>query len=199
LRCPLPMPQSLPPWSELLSAYAQGYFPMPDLDTDQIHWFRPDPRAILPLNGFHCSHSLQKVIRKHIFSVSFDQCFAEVISQCANRKETWINAEFKRAYQELHQYGYAHSVEVWENKELVGGLYGVQLGGAFFAESMFSLKTNASKIALFELVRHLRQASFSLLEIQFMTPHLKSLGAVEISDESYGLLLSEALQLPCKF
>ncbi len=172
---------------------------MPNPKTEEIEWFRPDPRAILPLDKFHCSHSLQKVIRKKEFSITFDQSFSEVISLCGKRQETWINSEFKRAYNELHQLGYAHSVEVWAGTSLAGGVYGVSLGGAFFAESMFSLETNASKIALFELVSYLNHSGFLLLEVQFLTPHLQSLGATEIPDGAYSLLLEKALKAPAIF
>lgn len=193
------MSKFLPPWTELLTAYAQGYFPMPNFKTGEIEWFRPNPRAILPLNQFHCSHSLRKVLRKKLFTITFNKTFLQIISACGQRDETWINPEFQRAYTELHHLGYAHSVEVWEDCELIGGLYGVSLGGAFFAESMFSKKPNASKIALFELVKHLNHSGFLLLEIQFLTPHLQSLGATEITDEAYIQLLEKALKIPTTF
>jgi len=172
---------------------------MPHPKTEEIEWFRPDPRAILPLDQFHCSHSLHKVLRKKTFQITFNKSFSEVISSCGKRQETWINPEFKRAYTELHHLGYAHSVEVWVGSSLAGGLYGVSLAGAFFAESMFSVQTNASKVALFELVGHLNRSGFLLLEVQFLTPHLQSLGAMEISDEAYSHLLEKALRAPAVF
>lgn len=193
------MTRTLPPPFELLGAYAHGYFPMPNPDSEEIFWYRPDPRAILPLDGFHCSRSLKKTITRNEYQVTFNQNFEDVMSGCASRKETWINSEFKRAYRELHQLGYAHSVETWKNGHLVGGVYGVQLGGAFFAESMYSEQTNASKVALYHLVSHLKQHHFALLETQFLTPHLESLGVVEISDLEYQELLRKALSLPCRF
>ena len=193
------MAKVLPSSTELLWAYSQGFFPMPEPQTEEIEWYRPDPRAILPLDGFHVSRSLRKVLRKGVFSVSYDRDFAQVIAKCAERPETWINPEFWRAYVELHRLGHAHSVEVWSGNQLVGGVYGVHLGGAFFAESMFSKKDNASKVALHELTTHLRNNHFSLLEIQFLTPHLASLGGIEITDREYSLMLDKALQLPCHF
>ncbi|NBT57835.1 leucyl/phenylalanyl-tRNA--protein transferase, partial [bacterium] len=176
------MSKTLPPSPQLLWAYSQGFFPMPNLKDETIEWYRPDPRAVLPLDQFHVSRSLRKVLNRDVFSTTLNKAFPEVVFQCANRPETWINAEFKRAYGELHHLGHAHSLEVWEGNELAGGVYGVQLGGAFFAESMFSLRDNASKVALYELSRHLKSQNFLLLEIQFLTPHLASLGAVEIPD-----------------
>jgi len=193
------MSKNLPPSLELLWAYSQGFFPMPEPQTEEIEWYRPDPRAILPLDRFHVSRSLRKVLRDHTFSVTLNQAFIEVIVGCAARSETWINGEFMRAYKELHYLGHAHSVEVWSNNEVVGGVYGVQVGGAFFAESMFSKKDNTSKIALYELTKHLRMQNFTLLEIQFLTPHLASLGAIEIPDSEYSKLLKLAVKLPCRF
>lgn len=193
------MAKTLPPSQQLLWAYSQGFFPMPDPQNEIIEWYRPDPRAILPLDQFHVSRSLKKLLKNQVFAISLDKAFAEVVAHCADRPETWINAEFQRAYTELHFLGHAHSLEVWLKEELVGGVYGVQLGGAFFAESMFSKKDNASKVALYELTKHLILQKFQLLEIQFLTPHLASLGATEISDMKYQILLKQALKLPCQF
>lgn len=184
----------------LISAYANGYFPMPDPeDETEILWFNPDPRAILPLEGFHCSRSLAKVLRRNEFQFSIDGDFAGVVRGCADRKETWITEEFFSAYFRLHQLGVAHSIEVFRDGGLVGGVYGVSLRGAFFAESMFHRYTNASKAALFFLVQHLKERGFSLLEVQFVTPHLKSLGAVEIPRDHYLQRLSEALSKSTTF
>jgi leucyl/phenylalanyl-tRNA--protein transferase len=193
------MSKTLPPAKELLWAYSQGFFPMPEPQTEVIEWYRPDPRAILPLDKFHVSRSLRKVLKENLFSVTHTQDFNQVISGCAARAETWISSEFIRAYEELHLMGHAHSVEVWSGDQLVGGVYGVQIGGAFFAESMFSKKDNASKVALYDLTSHLRKNGFLLLEIQFLTPHLTSLGAIEIPDSDYMTILKNALKVPCLF
>ncbi|MBM4304496.1 MAG: leucyl/phenylalanyl-tRNA--protein transferase [Deltaproteobacteria bacterium] len=177
----------------LLGAYSQGYFPMPDPKTEEILWYFPDPRAILPLEDFHCSKSLKKKINQKIFNCTTDKNFVEVMQRCAARKETWINDEFIRAYSELNALGFAHSIEVWRGGKLVGGVYGVSIGAAFFAESKFHLETDASKIALYHLVQELNLKKFSLLEVQFLTPHLKSLGAKEIPAENYLGLLKKAV------
>ena len=177
----------------LLHAYANGYFPMPDPDTQEPLWYKPDPRAIIPLNGFHTSRSLQRTIDRGQFKTSINQAFTEVILGCAARPETWINQEFINAYVDLHHEGGAHSVEVWNKTELVGGVYGVSIGGAFFAESKFHKETDASKVALRTLVDHMVQRGMSLLEVQFITPHLTKLGAVSIPDKKYERLLIKAL------
>lgn len=187
--------------SFLVQAYAEGYFPMPDPETGKILWFRPDPRAIIPLEKFHVSRSLQRKIAKEEFQITYDRAFGEVMKGCAERKETWITKEFHQAYTKLHKLNVGHSVEVWDRKteDLVGGVYGIALNGAFFAESKFHRKTDASKIALYFLVEKLKAQGFSLLEVQFLTPHLKSLGAMEISDEAYRKRLEKALSLPVSF
>ncbi len=185
--------------SLLLSAYSQGYFPMPDSHSDDILWYRPDPRAILPLDAFHVSHSFRRRLNKQSFQISFDQDFQKIMECCALHPDTWINNEFIDAYCRLFELGYAHSVEVWCDDKLAGGTYGVGLAGAFFAESMFHFVTDASKVALYALTEHLRQQGFSLLEIQFLTPHLESLGAIEISDSDYIKRLTHALSLNPQF
>ncbi len=177
----------------LIEAYSRGYFPMPEAGTDEILWYRPDPRGIIPLDSFHVSKSLERRLRKKDFVVSFNRSFTQVMQQCAQHPETWINEEFLDVYTQLHKLGYAHSVEVWQDDSLVGGTYGVALGGAFFAESMFHIMRDASKIALFYLVKLLNEKGFSLLECQFLSPHLASLGAIEIPDEEYMKLLNLAL------
>ncbi|MDD9951416.1 MAG: leucyl/phenylalanyl-tRNA--protein transferase [Zetaproteobacteria bacterium] len=178
----------------LISAYSQGYFPMPDpREVAKILWFRPDPRAIIPLDGFHVSRSLRRRIRQAKYTVSFDGCFLEVMKKCADRPETWINEVFLKSYVELHLEGCAHSVEIWHQQKLVGGVYGVSLGGAFFAESMFHTQTDCSKLALYHLVEQMNACGYKLLECQFLTPHLSSLGAVEISDTDYLCILQDAL------
>ena len=176
----------------LIKAYSHGFFPMPE-SNGEIHWYRPDPRAILPLDAFHISRSLSRCIRKKVFTLSFDKNFRQVMEACANRPETWITSEFIELYTELFKRGFAHSVEVWQDGVLVGGVYGVCLGRAFFAESMFHLKTDASKFALHALVEKLREKEFSLLEVQFLTSHLSSLGAIEISHGEYMKMLEKAL------
>lgn len=183
----------------LHAAYSQGYFPMPDADTGEILWFRPDPRAIIPLEGFHVSRSLRRTLKRKLFKLTYDQAFHQVMKGCAARPDTWISEEFMIAYGQLHALGTAHSVEVWYQDRLVGGTYGVSIGGAFFAESMFSRVTDASKVALFHLVEQLRRQGFILLECQFLTEHLRSLGAIEIPDTDYIELLDEAIQLNVEF
>ncbi|MCB0417895.1 MAG: leucyl/phenylalanyl-tRNA--protein transferase [Bdellovibrionales bacterium] len=182
----------------LLRAYANGFFPMGDPDTKEIHWYRPDPRAVLPLENFHRSRSLVRKLRKESFVTTFNQDFASVIRAC-RRPDTWITDEIVAAYEALHQQGHAHSVEVCKDGNLVGGVYGVSLAGGFFAESMFHSVTDASKVALHHLVDHLLRKGFCLLEVQFLTPHLASLGAVEISDKQYQTLLKKALTTPAVF
>ena len=180
-------------------AYANGYFPMPHPHTQEILWFDPNPRAILRPGAFHCSHSLSRTLKRCLFQVTFDQAFNQVMAGCANRPDTWINDEFKRAYAQLFAEGCAHSVEVWQGSKLVGGLYGVALGGAFFAESKFHNASNASKIALHSLCAHLVERGFPLLEVQFLTPHLASLGAIEIPAVAYHEILQDAISLPLSF
>ena len=178
----------------LLQGYASGIFPMADSrDADELFWVEPRTRAIIPLNCFHASRSLRRVIRSGRFAVTHDRDFAGVIAACAERDETWINAELERAMLALHGSGHAHSIEVWSGERLVGGLYGVKLGRAFFGESMFSRATDASKVALAWLVARLNVGNFTLLDCQFMTEHLASLGAVSVPREAYVALLATAL------
>ena len=179
-------------------AYAAGFFPMAN-GWGEIEWYRPDPRAILPLERFHCSRRLARRIRQGHYELTFDRDFRGVMLACADREETWINDETLTAYSRLHAAGLAHSVEIWQADSLAGGLYGVTMGGAMFAESMFHRVTDASKLALFHLVEHLRWAGFELLEVQFLTPHLRSLGAIEISDAEYVARLRRALALDVAF
>ena len=177
----------------LILAYQQGIFPMPDPDSGEIQFYQPHMRAIIPLAGFHVSRSLRKKISKAEYFVKTDSNFSAVMQQCANRPETWITEAFFRAYGELHRAGCAHSLEIYQSDALVGGVYGVTLGSAFFAESMFHTVSNMSKIALYHLVCHLRERDFQMLECQFLTEHLASLGAIEISNESYLSRLDECL------
>jgi leucyl/phenylalanyl-tRNA--protein transferase len=183
--------------ADVEAAYRAGIFPMADPERGVITWHRPKRRAILPLDAFHASRSLSALLRRRPFEITWDRCFASVMDACADRPGTWISAEFKTIYGELHAQGKAHSVEVWVAGELAGGLYGVHLGGAFFAESMFHRRTNMSKVALAELVSRLRAQGFALLEVQYLTEHLAQFGVIEISDKKYQARLREALDLPC--
>jgi leucyl/phenylalanyl-tRNA--protein transferase len=185
--------------ADVESAYRAGIFPMADSDRGIVTWHRPKRRAILPLDTFHTSHSLRALLRRRPFEVTFDRAFAEVVNACAYHPSTWISGEIKTVYGELHTQGKAHSVEVWVDGELAGGLYGVHLGGAFFAESMFHRRTNMSKVALAELVRRLRERDFALLEVQYLTEHLAQFGVIEIADRKYQARLKEALELSCSF
>ena len=178
----------------LLQGYAAGIFPMADSrDASELFWVEPRSRAIIPLDQFHMSRSLRRTLRSGQFSVTLDREFHQVILACADREETWINAEIERAMLALHASGHAHSVEVWKSGELVGGLYGVKLGRAFFGESMFSRATDASKVALAWLVARMKVGGYTLLDCQFMTAHLASLGAVTVPRRTYVALLSAAL------
>jgi len=182
----------------LLQGYRLGVFPMA-MEDDSIAWFSPDPRAIIPLETFHVPHALRRTARKSIFEVRIDHSFGEVIRGCAKRKDTWINPEIIESYKQLHELGYAHSVEAWTDNKLAGGLYGVALGGAFFGESMFHTVRDASKMALVGLVEHLRARRFALLDTQWTTPHLQQFGAVEIPRSQYLKLLGHAVELPRRF
>jgi leucyl/phenylalanyl-tRNA---protein transferase len=178
----------------LLRAYSIGVFPMSDSrDANDLYWVEPRHRAILPLDSFHLSKSLRKTLKSQAFKVTRDQAFGRIVQLCADREDTWINAEIEASYIRLHEAGRAHSIEVWQDGDLAGGLYGVRLGAAFFGESMVSLKPDASKVALAWLVARLIVGGFRLLDCQFMTPHLKSLGAIEIDQKDYLVLLESAL------
>lgn len=179
----------------LLHAYRSGIFPMAETrDDPDIFWVDPRWRGIFPLDGFHISRSLARRLRRDDYEVTLNRAFEGVIDGCADRDETWINAEIRALYTELHREGQAHSIEVWMEGELVGGVYGVAIGSAFCGESMFSTRTDASKIALAWLVDLLRRAGFTLFDTQFVTPHLASLGGIEISRTAYRTLLAEALE-----
>ncbi|WP_010183361.1 leucyl/phenylalanyl-tRNA--protein transferase [Sphingomonas sp. PAMC 26605] len=182
----------------VLGAYSVGVFPMADgRDMDEVYWVEPNDRAILPLDGFHLSKSLRKTIAAERYRVTADQAFAEILQLCAesadDRPDTWINTPIEQVFNTLHDLGFAHSIEVWDGETLVGGLYGLALGHAFFGESMVSRARDASKVAIAWLVARLRVGGFSLLDCQFMTDHLASLGAVEISRAAYLALLSPAV------
>ncbi len=185
----------------LLRAYAAGLFPMADsADDPELFWVEPEIRGIIPLNDFHVSKSLAKAMRKKPFDIRFNTAFEAVMAGCAaeapDRPSTWINATIRKLYTELHQIGHAHSAEAWEGDELVGGLYGVSLGAAFFGESMFSRRTNASKICLVHLVERLRAGGFVLLDTQFTTDHLKTFGAIDVPKLEYAKMLDLAVNRP---
>lgn len=185
----------------LLRAYSAGLFPMADsADDPELFWVEPEIRGIIPLDDFHVSKSLAKAIRKKPFDIRFNTAFEAVMAGCAaaapDRPSTWINATIRKLYTELHQIGHAHSVEAWESKELVGGLYGVSLGAAFFGESMFSRRTNASKICLVHLVERLKASGFVLLDTQFTTEHLKTFGAIDVPKQDYAKMLDLAVNRP---
>jgi len=182
----------------LLQGYRLGVFPMA-MDDGEIEWFSPDPRAILPLDKFHIPHTLERVVRKKSFEIRINTSFSEVMQECAQRPETWINGEIIESYTRLYQLGHAHSVEAWQNGELAGGLYGVAIGGAFFGESMFHHVRDASKIALLALAERLRERRFQLLDTQWLTPHLEQFGAIEIPRPEYLHLLNTAVNLPRQF
>jgi len=184
----------------LIRAYSAGVFPMA-LDDGQIGWFSPDPRGILPLETFRVPSRLARVIRQKRFEITVDREFAAVMRHCAERPDdgTWISDEILASYIALHERGLAHSVETWQAGKLVGGLYGVHLGGAFFGESMFHRVTDASKVALAALVERLQARGFTLLDIQWVTPHLSRFGAVEVPRREYLQRLQEALRRDCSF
>ncbi len=182
----------------LIAAYCSGYFPM-DVE-GELGWFSPDPRAIIPLDAFHASHTLRQLYRSRRFEVRLNSAFSDVIRGCADRPNgTWISPEIIAAYERLHRCGVAHSVETWQDGILAGGLYGVALGGAFFGESMFHRVRDASKIALLALVERLQARGFRLLDTQWMTDHLRRFGAVEIPREQYLRKLRRALAVKTAF
>jgi len=189
---------------ELLDCYRRGVFPMADSrDDPRVFLLDPDERGIVPLDGLHISRSLKKFMKSMPLTITYDAAFSEVITKCAesapDRENTWINEGIEYLYGRLHALGNAHSVEVWEKRELVGGLYGVSIGGAFFGESMFSRTANASKVALVYLVERLNVAGYQLLDTQFITDHLKTMGAIEIPRNEYHALLREAIEIETSF
>ena len=184
----------------LLQAYAMGVFPMAQSRASaDIHWVDPQRRGVIPLDGFHVSHSLARHMRRLQPRVTVDQDFDAVVRACADRPETWINAEIFAVYGALHRLGHAHSLEVWDQDRLIGGVYGVVLGAAFFGESMFSRATGGSKMALAHLVDRLRAGGFQLFDVQFLTPHLASLGAVEVPRAAYHRRLAAAIKAEARF
>ena len=188
----------------LLQAYAAGIFPMAESAHDPaLYWVEPDERGVIPLIGFHVSRSLAKRVKQHSFEVRIDTCFNQVIAACAakseTRKDTWINKRIITLYSQLHKMGCAHSVEAWQNGELVGGLYGIRIGAAFFGESMFSRATDASKVALVHLIARLKFGGFRLLDAQFVNPHLLQFGTKAVKKADYHKLLEPALEQDANF
>jgi len=189
----MPSSSNLTP-EQLLKGYAIGVFPMANsAQDDEVYWVEPEMRGIIPIDGFHTSRSLKRALDKADYEITFNTQFESVVRACANRKETWINATIFELYQKLHKMGSAHSIEVNRKNILIGGVYGISLGTAFFGESMFSTETNGSKIALAHLVKHLKQRGFKLFDTQFQNNHLKTLGCVEIPQSLYLQLLKSAL------
>ena len=198
-----PPPQNLSP-ELLLRAYASGIFPMSEsADDPEIFWVRPEKRGIIPLDQFHIPRSLKKTLKRAPFEIRYNTAFEQVLDGCATRTDpdagTWINQTIREGYIALHRAGHCHSVEAWQNGRLVGGLYGVSLGGAFFGESMFSHMTDASKVCLVHLVERLRAHGFQLLDTQFTTEHLQRFGAVEIPASKYEDMLLPAILTPAQF
>jgi len=178
----------------LLSAYAEGIFPMAmQRDDPELHWFSPARRGIMPLDGVHVSRSLRRAVARSDYEVRLNTAFGDVVTACGARPETWINANLAETYDALHAIGHAHSLEIWRGGALAGGIFGVTLGGAFFGESMFSHHRDGSKLAMVWLVDRLRRAGFLLFDTQYLTPHLASLGGIEIPRARYGTLLNKAL------
>ena len=188
----------------LLKAYSVGVFPMAESATDpSLYWVEPEERGIIPLNDFHISHSLKKSVRHAGFEIRVDTAFDAVIAHCAevssSRPETWINTRIRKLYSQLHKMGCAHCVETWRGDKLLGGLYGVRIGAAFFGESMFSRETEASKVALVHLVARLNHGKFRLLDAQFLNDHLKQFGCTTLAKLDYRLLLDEAIDADADF
>jgi leucyl/phenylalanyl-tRNA--protein transferase len=183
----------------LYTAYCHGYFPMADSNTGEISWYSPDPRTIFDLNEFHIPRSLKLTLKKKEFEVHINKRFEEVMRACAVREETWISETIIQSYIKLHQLGLAHSIETWQDDNLVGGLYGVAIRGAFFGESMFSRMRDSSKIALVNLVHRMKERGYILLDTQYLTPHLEKFGAREIPRCEYMKRLEESLNITCSF
>lgn len=189
-------------WQDVLNGYSMGIFPMGE-DDDSISWYETSPRAILPIelsnSQIHIPRSLARVIKKNVFEIRIDTAFDKVITYCADRDSTWINKLIVKAFAGLFERGYAHSVEAWYNGRLAGGLYGVAYKGAFFGESMFYLKSNASKAAVVKLYEILKKNKYILLDIQMMTTHFKTFGAADVSKNDYHRILERAMKLDCEF
>jgi leucyl/phenylalanyl-tRNA--protein transferase len=187
------------PLDVLRAAYRDAWFPMGERGSRRLEWFSPDPRGILPLDALHVPARLGRTLRAGRFEIRVDTAFAAVMRACAERDDTWISDVILQSYQALHAAGEAHSVEAWREGRLVGGLYGVAMGGAFFGESMFHVETDASKVALVALVERLRARGFLLLDLQWVTPHLAQFGAINVRRSIYVRLLDKALERDCRF
>ncbi len=183
----------------MLQLYAKGAFPMADQQTGLINWYLPETRCIIPLDNFNVPRSVKKIIDKEKFEFRFNTDFLSIVNGCADRESTWISEELIKAYQRLQRRGHIQTVETWKDGVLVGGLYGVTFRGAFFGESMFSKVSQASKTALVKLIYHLQENGYVLLDVQYMTDHLKMFGAIEINFEKYNQLLEEAYDRACIF
>lgn len=184
----------------VLNAYCNACFPMGEEGSDEISWYRPDPRTIIPLDSFHIPRSLKRILNRRDYEVRFNTRFRDVIRYCRDRHQgIWISDKILEVYEKLHETGFAHSLEIFKENELAGGLYGVAIGGAFFGESMFYLKTNCSKIALCELVAWMRQKKMQLLDTQFPTPHLARFNIQMIPDADYFKLLQKAIRAKVSF
>lgn len=184
----------------VIKAYRQGYFPMANHKYGDIYWHCPDPRAIIKLdNTKDLPRSLKQSIRKYNYKNTINKNFSFVIEKCSDRNETWISDEIIQTYTDLHEMGYAHSIETWFDGKIVGGLYGVSIGAAFFGESMFALKTDASKTAFFFLIEHLKRKNFILLDSQYINDFTRSLGTIEVPLDKYFVLLRRAINLPISF
>jgi leucyl/phenylalanyl-tRNA--protein transferase len=192
-------PKELLKPENMIRLYASGAFPMADAETGNINWYMPEMRTIIPLDNFNIPRSAKKAIEDENFEIRIDNDFEGVMEGCAERESTWISEELKSAYRKLKKRGYIHTVETWKDGKLVGGLYGVTFRGAFFGESMFSKVSQASKAALTALLKHLKEKDFVLLDVQYMTEHLKMFGAVEISFEEYTKLLHKAYAKASEF
>ena len=192
-------PKDLLKPENMIRLYASGAFPMADEKTGIINWYMPETRTIIPLDNFNVPRSTKKVIEEENFEIKFDVDFERVVEGCADRESTWISDELIDGYRKLKKRGFIHTVETWKDGKLVGGLYGVTFRGAFFGESMFSKVSQASKAALVALLNHLNEKGFILLDVQFLTEHLKMFGAVEISFEDYSKLLHKAYAKVCEF
>lgn len=183
----------------MLRLYTRGAFPMADEKTGEINWYLPEIRTIIPLNSYNFPRSLRKFMDKNDYEIRYDFDFLSVVKACADREQTWISDELIKAYLRLYSLGHMHTVEIYQQNKLIGGLYGVTFRGAFFGESMFSKISQASKIALIKLIEHLKEKKFILLDVQYSTPHLKMFGAEEISFEEYNRLLLLAYQDEVEF
>ncbi|HEX9657322.1 MAG TPA: leucyl/phenylalanyl-tRNA--protein transferase [Bacteroidota bacterium] len=183
----------------LLLAYSNGYFPMADVESGEIRWYSPDPRSIIPFKQFKPQRSLRQIVKKNLFEVRVDTACEAVIRSCAKRENSWISEEIVVAYTVLHRAGHVHSVESWREGRLVGGLYGVSIGAAFFGESMFSSESNASKVAFVHLVEILKIGGYEVLDTQFANEHMAQFGIIDIPRERYLFLLSNAIQKRARF